>query len=37
MMFVCYSVALGLLGFAYYHPGEFLLLVLLFTARSMFR
>jgi hypothetical protein len=37
MMFVCYSVTLGMLGFAYYHPGEILLLVMLLTARSMLR
>lgn len=37
MMFVCYSLALGLLGFAYYHPEVCLLLVMLFSARSVFR
>ena len=32
MMFVCYSLALGLLGLAYQRPEEFLLVVMLLAA-----
>ncbi len=37
MMFVCYSVTLGLLGFAYHEPDLALLIVLLFLARYLFK
>ena len=37
MMFVCYSVTLGLLGFAYHAPDLALLIVLLFLAMYLFK
>jgi hypothetical protein len=33
MTFVCYSLALGILGFAYQRPEEFLLLMMILAAR----
>lgn len=37
MMFVCYSVAIALLAFAYEQPDLSLLLVMLLVARSVRR
>lgn len=37
MMFVCYSLTLGLLGFAYHWPDLCLLVVLLIAARRVLR
>ncbi len=37
MMFVCYSLALGILGFAYRAPDLFLLVTLVLAARSILR
>lgn len=35
MMFVCYSVTLGILGFAFHEPDLALLIVLLFLAKYL--
>ncbi len=35
MMFVCYSLALGILGFAYHAPDLSVLIVLLIVARRV--
>ncbi len=37
MMFVCYSLTLGILGFAYHAPDLALLIVLLIFARWVLR
>ena len=37
MMFVCYSLTLGVLGLAYEWPDLCLLLVLMYAARHVFR
>ena len=37
MMFVCYSLSLGILGFAYEYPDLFLLAALLVAARIALR
>ncbi len=37
MMFVCYSVTLGMVGLAYHWPDLSLLLVMLLVARSVRR
>jgi len=37
MMFVCYSLALGILGFAYHAPDLTLLIVLLFLAKYLLK
>ena len=35
MMFVCYSLALGILGFAYEQPDLFLLIALVLAAKIL--
>lgn len=37
MMFVCYSLTLGILGFAYHAPDLALLIGLLFLAKYMLK
>ena len=37
MMFVCYSLTLGILGFAYHAPDLALLIVLLFLAKYLLK
>ncbi len=37
MMFVCYSVTLGVLGFAYHAPDLTLLIVLLVLAKHLLK
>ena len=37
MMFVCYSVTLGILGFTYHAPDLALLIVLLCLARNLLK
>ena len=37
MMFVCYSVTLGILGFAYHAPDLALLIVMVLFARFVLR
>ncbi len=37
MMFVCYSLTLGILGFAYHAPDLCLLIGLLFLAKSVLK
>ncbi len=37
MMFVCYSVTLGILGFAYHAPDLALLIFLLFLTRYLLK
>ncbi len=37
MMFVCYSLTLGILGFAYHAPDLALLIVLLFLAKTLLK
>ncbi len=37
MMFVCYSLAIGMLGFAYEWPDLCLLLVMAYAARRVLR
>lgn len=37
MMFVCYSLALGILGFAYHSPDSALLIVLLLLAKYLLK
>jgi hypothetical protein len=37
MMFVCYVLAFGILGFAYEWPDVFLLLVMVLSARFVIR
>lgn len=37
MMFVCYSVTLGILGFAYHAPDLALLIGLLFLAKYLLK
>jgi len=37
MMFVCYSLTLGILGFAYYWPDVTLLIALLLLAKRLLK
>lgn len=37
MLFVCYSLTLGILGFAYHWPDLTVLVVLLFLAKNLLK